>query len=256
MWRRAGKKPNRTAAASIEPQVRKLLDENARLFNELEDVQHKFRGLARGAWRVQEEERRRLARELHDQLGQSLTALVHRLERLPGDESTECIDIARQSLEDVRELSRLLRPPVLDDLGLVAALQWLARRTRESSGLIVNVRASALPERLEDELETLLFRVAQEALNNAVKHAGAERADVSLARSGNRLELRIRDDGCGFDMDQVRNRAERGVGLVSMQDRVALFGGDMIISSAEGHGTSIGATLDLAPAPAETAATP
>ena len=254
MWRRAGKKPNR--AATIEPQLRKLLDENARLFDELENVQQKFRGLARGAWRVQEDERRRLARELHDQLGQSLTALVHRLEQLPGDESEECIDIARQSLEDVRELSRLLRPPVLDDLGLVAALQWLARRTRESSGLIVNVKASTLPERLEDELETLLFRVAQEALNNTVKHANAERADISLARTGSQLELRIRDDGCGFDIDQVRNHTERGVGLIGMQDRIALFGGDMVISSAEGRGTSIGATLDLAPIPEQTTAAP
>lgn len=246
MWRRVDKKPKRATTDSIEPQLRKLLEENARLFNELEGVQQKFRGLARGAWRVQEDERRRLARELHDQLGQSLTALVHRLEQLRGDESAECIDMARQSLEDVRELSRLLRPPVLDDLGLVAALQWLARRTRESSGLTVNVSATALPDRLEDELETLLFRVAQEALNNAVKHAGARRVDLSLARAGNRLELRIRDDGRGFDIDQVRNRMERGVGLIGMQERVALFGGDMIISSAEGRGTSIAATLDLA----------
>lgn len=247
-WRR---KPGR-----IDARLDTLAAENTRLFAELEQMQHRFRGLARGVWRVQEDERRRLARELHDELGQALTALVHRLEQLPEHEREACVPLARKTLEDVRELSRLLRPPVLDDLGLVAALNWLARRTRETAGLPVTVRAPDTLQRLDDETETLVFRIAQEALTNALRHAAASRVEIYLARAGNLLELRIRDDGCGFDPEAMRRREDRGVGLTGMQDRLALFGGQLVVSSAAGRGTTISATLPVTIHPERTRRSP
>lgn len=239
-WRR-----NRHAAAPDAGQVERLRSENERLFAELDGTQRRFRGLARGVWRVQEDERRRLARELHDELGQVLTALIHRLDGLSGADRDECMSLARQALDDVRELSRLLRPAVLDDLGLVAALNWLGRRTRENTRLEVVVKAPDSLDRLDPDTETLLFRVAQEAVTNAVKHAAAGRVEIRLDRVGNQLELRIRDDGRGFDPASLEKDDDRGVGLAGMQDRVGLFGGRLVISSEPGHGTTVSATLAL-----------
>lgn len=248
---RWSRNPDSDAPPSGIPEERlvELEAENTRLFAELGKVQDRFMSLARGVWRVQEDERRRLAQELHDQLGQALTALIHRLEQLPADQRQECLSLARQTLEDVRELSRLLRPPVLDDLGLVPALKWLARRTRESVGLPVVVSAPESMDPLDEESETLIFRLTQESLNNAIKHADANRVEIHLSRAGNQIDLRIRDDGKGFDpdsiADSIADTAERGMGLAGMRDRLALFGGKIAISSAPGHGTTISATLAL-----------
>lgn len=221
-----------------------LRAENRRLFEELDGVQQRFRGIGMRMWRVQEDERRRLARELHDQLGQVLTALIHRLERVDGEGRDACMELARHALDDVRELSRLLRPPVLDDLGLAAALKWLARRTRENAGLDVVVRVSDEFDGLDPDVETLLFRIAQEALTNVVKHAQASRAELRLHRAGNRIELRVRDDGRGFDPVELAARDERGVGLAGMQDRAALFGGKLVVGAAPGRGTTVTAVLE------------
>ncbi|MEX2495942.1 MAG: ATP-binding protein, partial [Woeseia sp.] len=183
----------------MDDRVAHIEREYARLVAELEAAQQQYRGLARGVWRVQEDERRNLARELHDELGQLLTALIHRLERLADHHRDSCVELAREALGRVRKLSRLLRPPVLDDLGLAAALNWLARQVREHAGLDVSVKASATTARFEPEIETLLYRIAQEALTNALRHAGANRAEIELERIGSELELSIRDDGCGFN---------------------------------------------------------
>jgi signal transduction histidine kinase len=240
MWRR------RSNAPRADDRITHFEREYARLFSELEATQQRYRGLARGVWRVQEDERRNLARELHDELGQLLTALIHRLERTSGDEREGCIDLARQALSRVRKLSRLLRPPVLDDLGLAAALNWLARQTREHTGLDVAVTTPTALPRLEPDMETLMYRIAQEALTNAVKHAGARRVTLGLERAGNELELRIRDDGAGFAPHAVDGF--QGSGLGGMRDRVALFGGALAVRSAPGRGTEIIATLTLADA--------
>lgn len=211
-----------------------LREENARLFVELEQVQSRFRRIARRSWEVQEDERRRLARELHDELGQVLTALVHRLEHADDEGRAACIELARGALEDVRELSRLLRPPILDDLGLGPALQWLGRRTRAATGITVNVDAPDIGS-LDGERETLFFRVAQEAVTNAVKHASASQIDIRLSRAGDRVELRVRDDGIGFDSTGVTP----GSGLSGMQDRVAVHDGALAVVSAPGRGTAV-----------------
>lgn len=149
----------------LSRQAGRLAAENNRLLEEFDRMHRHFSGLARSVWRVQEDERRRLARDLHDGVGQNLTALRHRLERLPESPDREVVlHLVGHILEDVREMSRLLRPPVLDDLGLAAALQWLGRRMRESSDLNIEVSTGALEDfDLESDVETLLFRVVQEA---------------------------------------------------------------------------------------------
>lgn len=242
--------PRRNEAAGASEGLARIERDYARLFAELEVTQRRYQGLARAVWRVQEDERRHLARELHDELGQLLTALIHRLERPAADSCERGAELAREALGRVRELARLLRPPVLDDLGLAAALSWLARQTREHTGLEVTVATPAALARMDTDIETLVYRVAQEALTNAIRHAAAQRAAISLERLGNQLELCIRDDGRGFDPDCVGPEGEQGTGLGGMRDRVALFGGSLAIRSAPGFGTEIVATLSLPESPA------
>jgi two-component system, NarL family, sensor kinase len=244
-------------ASSTEPagesretaaKLQHLAAENDRFLSELAAMQDRSRVLARSVWRVQEDERRMLARELHDGVGQSLTALRHQMEQLPaGQVRDQCAQLVLQILEDVRELSRLIRPPILDDLGLWPALAWLARRVRESSGIAVELETSGA-EGLKPcpELSTLVFRLVQEALHNAVRHASAQKIRIRARLAGNRLEIEIRDDGVGFEPDSLEQRPdERGVGLAGMRDRVELFGGDFSLRSAPGRGTAVLAGLLL-----------
>lgn len=232
----------------LSRKIGRLTTENNRLAEEFSIMQRHFRSLARSVWRVQEDERRKLARELHDGVGQNLTALRYMLEKLPdSDDRNSAVTLVGAILEDVREMSRLLRPPVLDDLGLAPALQWLGRRVRESSALEIVVEVDALEEvELDDDAETLLFRVVQEALHNAVRHAQAGLVRISAARAGNRLEICISDDGDGFDLAAVQNHPERaGTGLAGMNDRVGIFGGDLALRSQPGRGTTVVAGLPI-----------
>ncbi|MFW5927534.1 MAG: sensor histidine kinase [Wenzhouxiangella sp.] len=242
MWKSKSTSETQPDVAALAHKVDRLSADNHRLVEEFDNIQRHFSSLARSVWRVQEDERRKLARELHDGVGQSLTALRFQLERLPESTDREnAIELVGQILDDVRELSRLLRPPVLDDLGLAAALKWLARRMRESSGLPIVAEVDALDEMtLDDDAETLLFRVVQESLHNTVRHAGASRARLQASRAGNRIEIRISDDGSGFDVARLDDHPERaGVGLAGMRDRVRIFGGDLAIRSAPDRGTTI-----------------
>jgi signal transduction histidine kinase len=241
MWRSRKERRGEDEAAQ---RVAALERENDRLLASVAGMQLRFRRLARAVWRVEEEERRRIARELHDNLGQVLTALRLRIERLPeGADRDSAVELATQAQEDVRRLSRLMRPPVLDDLGLDAALHWLARQVRENAGLPVRVRG-ALDTRIDRETETLLFRIAQEALNNTLKHAAATRAELSFSRMGDRFEMHIRDNGRGFDANAL-DSDKSGIGLVAMRDRAALFGGELIVNSSPGSGTVISVSLTL-----------
>ena len=235
--------------AGVARRVREITRENERLFGELVAGERRFRGLAKAVWKVQEEERRRLARELHDGIGQTLTALKNQLEwlerRAPADESREglatAVKLSARALEETRELSRLLRPAVLDDLGLQPALRWLARTLRQQTGLEVALELEANDGALDPDLETLVFRVTQEALNNVVKHAGVAAAEVRLRRRGDRLRLRIADRGDGFDPHSVLGPAtgSSGVGLRGIRDRSELFGGKMRVESRPGEGTVV-----------------
>lgn len=231
-----------TGADDPTPGLDKLRRDYQALVERLESNQRDFQRLGRGVLRVQEEERRRLARELHDGLGQNLTALKHRLALLAGrlqDERPDlsadlgsCLELCSQGLADTRQLSRLLRPQVLDDLGLEAALEWLGRTMGESGAPTISVQVRDLPA-LDPDIQTLVFRLAQESLANVVRHAGAGEAIVSLREQAGMLRLTIWDDGAGFDVAAAlaKSRTGESTGLGGMHDRVALHGGRLHVES-------------------------
>lgn len=216
-----------------------------------------FRKLARSVFRVQEDERRRLARDLHDGIGQNLTALKHQLGLLSEQldptrpdlhrRLQASVDLCAQTLAETRALSRLLRPQILDDLGLDAALQWLARTLGEGGKPSIELELEPLPA-LDGEMQTLLFRVAQEALGNVRRHSGAARAVLRLDCRGHWLRLTVWDDGRGFDPAAALQAASAGqsAGLAGMRERIALFGGQLRIESGDDRGTRLLATLPLA----------
>lgn len=246
-------------ATPVDERLRRLAREQERLFGELVAGERRFRGLAKAVWRVQEDERRRLARELHDGLGQTLTALKIRLERMQrhvaaehpevARELGEPVDMAAAALAEARRLSRLLRPQMLDDLGLGPALSWLARSFHEWMGFRVHLDLADLaggePKRLDPDLETLVFRFVQESLNNAVKHSGADEAEVSLELGDGRLRLRVADSGDGFDPEALESVDAPGSGLTGLRERVRVFGGKFRLDAAPGRGTMLEAVLPL-----------
>ncbi len=228
------------------------------LLERLQRNEREFRRLGRAVWRVQEDERRRLARDLHDGVGQNLTALKHRLVQLgnalpAGDgalreQFEKAITLCADTLEDTRSMSRLLRPPILDDLGLEAALRWLVRSQSESSGADVTLEMETLPE-LDQDVQTLLFRVAQEALNNVAKHADAREVMLRLVARGGMLQLQIVDDGRGCDPATAVGAG--GSGLGGMRERLRLYDGRLELHSVPGEGTRLRAVVPLdAPADA------
>lgn len=204
---------------------------------------------------VQESERRHIARELHDEIGQSLTAAGMNLQaalRLPGDAAMEkrledSIQAVERVLEQVHDLSLSLRPSMLDDLGLEPALRSYTHRQAELTGMKAEFRAVALESRLDPVIETECFRVAQEALTNVVRHAQAKAVTVQLSRSNGHLHLSVRDDGIGFDVFNLREEAVRGasLGLLSMEERASLAGGGIKFNSSPGKGTEIQAWFPL-----------
>ena len=226
-----------------------------RLNRELEVSHERLRALSRRLFEVQEEERKRLARDLHDDVGQALTALKIQVESIarPGNELTarsridEIVDTVQHTLERVRQLSLSLRPSQLDDLGLAAALRSHLDRQARVAGLHAHFEAEDAPQELAPDAETACFRVAQEAINNVLRHARARNLWVRLFTAGGRLAISVRDDGRGFDLDSVRARTASGasLGLVGMEERMALAGGSFELRSAPGQGTVLLATFPL-----------
>jgi two-component system, NarL family, sensor histidine kinase UhpB len=201
--------------------------------------------------RAQEEERRRIARELHDETSQALNALLLSIEMAveslhsanlpePGSEVHQRIEASKQltiqTLDAIHNLAFDLRPTMLDDLGLVPSLRWYAKRQSETYGVGIEVKVVGLEERLPDQTEVALFRVVQEALTNVAKHAGASSAIVRLRREGDEVELLVKDDGVGFDLEQVPSDR---LGLFGIQERVSLLGGTFNLDSRRGRGTTL-----------------
>lgn len=206
---------------------------------------------------IQEEERRSISLELHDDIGQSLTALkigLHRLEREGHANSPEligeCLGIADSTLDKLRNLALELRPPQLDQLGLQDALAWLTQQQRSATGLDVVCQFEGPAGRLPAEIESVCYRVAQEALNNATRHAKAKQIRIRVERRDRLLTLTIQDDGVGFDMDSARSKALRtgSLGLISMEERAQLAGGRLKIRTVAGAGTTVQATFTVAAA--------
>ena len=201
---------------------------------------------------VQEAERGRLARELHDEFGQQLTAIKLNLHALGREIESEvarkrladCRSIVEHTLDAIRNRALDLRPPMLDDLGLYAALEWYCRRQQERSGTRVTLLAAQDMGRLSEVLETTVFRVVQEAVNNALRHAAAAQVTVTVVRQEADMRVEIGDDGKGFDPSQALD-GSGSFGLNAMKERVALAGGSVEFLSGAGAGTRIVATLPV-----------
>lgn len=199
---------------------------------------------------AQEEERRRISRELHDETGQSLTSLALGLQALEEVENSEEVklravelrSLVAKTLEEVHLLARGLRPSILDDLGLVAALERYVKGYGAATALHVDFYAQGLDgKRLPPHLETALYRVAQEALTNVAKHAYARNVSVLLERRGQAVVAVIEDDGQGFDVDTIRHFQEdgMGLGLIGIEERVSLLGGTVTVESKPAMGTTV-----------------
>ncbi len=222
--------------------------QHARLFEEVQQSRERLQGLSHRLIEVQEAERRTIAGELHDEIGQALTIVkmnLQAVQRLSGNIEAsarlgESVAIVERALEQVRNLSLDLRPSLLDDLGLVAALRWYVARQARVAGFMVHFKAEDLGRHLAPTLETTCFRVAQEALTNVVRHARAREVWVQLTWE-NELCLTIRDDGSGFDVVAAQACASRGesFGLLGMRERVDIVNGRLTISSSPGAGTLV-----------------
>ncbi len=216
--------------------------ENARLYRER---QESLRSYVRQVTEAQEEERLRIARELHDGTAQELVLLVRKLQQLgetaPAEPVQELVGMARDTLQSVRRFSRDLRPPVLDDLGLLAAIEMVVGETDGRLPGGAHLQVSGVPRRLDGPVELALFRIAQEALRNVEKHAQAKSATVELDFTDRDIRLSVTDDGGGFSPPRnVSDLARTGkLGLLGMKERAELVGGSFELLPSLGEGTRV-----------------
>ena len=227
------------------------LDADARLN---EENRRQLRALSAQVIKVQEEERKRIARELHDDTSQALATLDLNLERIQAalTDAAACERVAasrqllQQTMDGLRKLVYDLRPTMLDDLGLLPAIRWYARTRLGTEGIQVHIETAECA-RLAPALETALFRIAQEGINNIAQHAVAHQAWVRLNCHNGQATLIVEDDGRGFDVDRmVGPGGEQGhLGLFGIQERVLLLGGSFSVDSAQGHGTRVIVTVPV-----------
>lgn len=216
---------------------------------ELLASQQQQQALSRQLIELLEAERSHLARELHDEAGQALTAIKMNLQAVRREVSGErtlkriddALDISDETIAGLRRLALNLRPSLLDDLGLVTALRWLTEKGGRPSELEIVFDAEELQPRPDPQIETACFRIAQEALTNVYRHSGARHAEVSLRHHGGGLELRVSDDGAGFDAESLWRASgpERRLGILGMRERAQLVGGELEVESAPGRGTAV-----------------
>jgi two-component system sensor histidine kinase DegS len=217
-------------------------------------MQERLRQLSRQILSTQEDERKRISRELHDVVAQTLAGINVRLTALKQDAAIKPQDLARnlaraqklveQSATVVHRFARELRPTVLDDLGLIPALRTFLSGFRQETGMSVSLSASAAVEQVNGDKRTVLFRCAQEALTNAARHAKASRVDVVIQKLERAVSLRITDDGRGFPQGRSRSvHAGKRLGLLGMRERLEMVGGSFQVTSARGKGTTIHAQI-------------
>jgi two-component system sensor histidine kinase UhpB len=231
------------ARVAVGPADMEVAELTAAFNDMIERLETERRESARAALAAQERERTRIARELHDEVGQALTAVMLQLERTSRQASgpvsgglEEAREGLRASLQDVREIARRLRPEALDDLGLGSALAALTNDMARQTGMHVERRLAPDVRTLAPDEELVVYRVAQEALTNVARHSTALQAWVSLARGGDgRVTLVVRDDGRGFDV----GAHDHGAGLRGMRERAVLVGASLDIESRRGHGTTV-----------------
>ena len=211
---------------------------STQLFKRLETLQYQF-------LETQENTARRFSHELHDELGQALAAVKANLSAMPGDEArvSDCMGLVDQAIQDVREMSQLLRPTILDDFGLDAALRVLTDSFAKRTGLKLEYTSGLGSERLADQTETNLYRIAQEALTNIARHSHATAVDLSIAKRSKSVVLEIRDNGKGIDL--AEKRKQPGLGLAGMQTRARGCGGSVNIDSTPGKGLRVEVTCPI-----------
>jgi signal transduction histidine kinase len=225
----------------LEREVERRLQETMEARSDLQALSARLVG-------AQEEERRTLARELHDEVGQTLSAIMMEAGTARAAASSSGVEdrlasissMAEKTLNVVRDLALLLRPSMLDDFGLIPALNWHARETSKRTGLNVRITADEISDELPDEHRTCVYRVVQEAIHNAARHAKARNVQVIVKNDAGRIVFSVRDDGSGFE-----KRSVRGLGLLGMEERVRRLGGELRIDSQMGCGTTIAAELPL-----------
>ncbi|HLK22372.1 MAG TPA: ATP-binding protein [Bryobacteraceae bacterium] len=224
--------------------------ENNRRYEEVLSARGSLEQLSARLVNAQEMERRTISRELHDQVGQTLNAVLveaaNLAKRIPADDSASLHSLdnirkfADSSVNSIRDIALLLRPSMLDDLGLIPALEWQAREVSRRSGIKVEVKAENVADSLPDEMRTCIYRVVQEALQNVSRHSSAKSALVTVRQNRDSLELSVEDDGSGFDPAKTR-----GLGMLGMEERVRQLGGHLDVSSTPGKGTVLRVTLPV-----------
>lgn len=248
---RQGNYQARADALPGDPDVRELTETFNLMLDELE--QHRQQ-VSSQIIEAMEKERKRIARELHDETSQALTSLVVNLEAMEnrmvdldptmGERIRTTKELTHRTLGEIRRLMYDLRPSVLDDLGLLPAVRWFVKNRLQPAGIQCDYHPEGFEEERPPEvLETTLFRIVQEALTNVLKHSRATHVSVRLWREPGFVGARVIDDGRGFNLKEMDGRDERGLGLFGMQERAALLGGRLSIDTAKGAGTTVTVTL-------------
>ena len=247
----------RTSAGGIA-EIQRLQYELVDMAHKVQEAQRSLHGYIGSITDAQEEERRRLARELHDDTLQALIALKQRVQlaqlqlepvqTVPdprNSELDEIADLTEETIQNLRRLTRDLRPIYLEDLGLVPALEMLAREASQVMGIPVSFQRLGTERRLDANAELALYRIAQEALNNISRHAGAKNASLVLEYSSETVTLQVNDDGVGFALPKnLSNYAANGhFGLVGLYERAGILGAILVINTAPGKGTNLTVTL-------------
>jgi signal transduction histidine kinase len=229
-------------AGRLEKSVEKKYEESLQ-------AQHELKELSRRLVDAEERERRAISRELHDEVGQSLSALLMDVENLTEMSKEESVfrqglqkikTLAENCVNEVRNMALLLRPSMLDDLGLVAALEWQAREVSKRTGMLVDTVEENVSDNLPEDHKTCVYRIVQEALNNCSKHAYAKNVRVAVRQEPDHLRVSIEDDGKGFDPSRAR-----GLGLIGMSERVSQLGGILTVDSDPARGTRLRVDLPL-----------
>ncbi|MBE0636261.1 response regulator [Candidatus Bipolaricaulota bacterium] len=232
----------------LEEQVKERTAALVQSQEDLRSLASKLRRLGAHSLASEENERKRLARDLHDLVGQNLTVLGIAIQRLAAkcvtEEARSILDDAQtllyETVERVHNVMSELRPPVLDDYGIASAIRWYAEQFAERTGLPITVEGVDLSGHLDANVETALYRVTQEAVTNIVRHAQASKADINVTSDQKAVRIVISDDGIGFDPDHIREPGSAGGwGHIGMRERIELIGGSLSIESARGRGTRV-----------------
>jgi len=234
-----------------DPDIHRLVRAMNSMLERLDRRTNQWRALSERAINAQEEERKRIARGLHDDTAQTISTLIIYLERLeaasyedPREYQSRLSEIRRMAtgmLEDLRKNIWDLRPTILDDLGLLPAIRWYAQSNLEKAGLKIQFDFKNENLRLSPPLETMMFRISQEAVNNILHHANASIVKISLWNDRSKIYFEVEDDGQGFDVERISGEAvaRKQLGLLGIQERVSLVGGDVQIISSPGQGTRL-----------------